>query len=198
MLVGNPPFTNTQKGYGHARVGDFTYGTPTLGWWDEGCSIGKFCSIGPGVAIFGGGEHNTQWVSTYPFSVFGATFPQSVNTPGHPRTKGPTVIGNDVWLGARSLILSGVHVGDGAVVGAGTVVTRSVPPYGIVAGNPARLIRYRFPEEDIKELLAVRWWDFPLDIIRCLLPLLQSPRIDLFLRAARLCRQELDARSGAP
>jgi carbonic anhydrase/acetyltransferase-like protein (isoleucine patch superfamily) len=81
------------------------------------------------------------------------------------RTKGSIVVGNDVWVGTRAIILSGVTIGDGAIVAAGSVVTKDVPPYAIVAGNPARLIRYRFSDETIAAMCRIRWWDWPLEVI---------------------------------
>lgn len=164
-------------------------------FWTDDCSIGKFCSIAPGVTVLGSSEHRTDWVTTYPFNKFEA-FPEAAGIEGHPRSKGPTVIGNDVWIGSGAIVLSGVKVGDGAVIGARAVVSRDVPPYAIAAGNPARVIRYRFSCEIISRLLAIRWWDFPIEVISMLIPLLQSPYIDRFLEAAWLCRRDLEAQQG--
>ena len=83
--------------------------------------------------------------------------------PGLPINEGPIRIGSDVWIGSRAIILSGITIGNGAVIGAGAIVTRDVPPYAIVAGNPARLIRYRFPPETIAALEEIAWWDWPAD-----------------------------------
>ena len=159
---------------GHA-IGDHTYGTPQILSWGEGASlrIGKFCSIAQDVVILLGGEHRTDWVSTYPFNMF---FDDVRKVPGHPKTKGDVTIGNDVWIGARAMILSGVTIGDGAVIGAASVVTTDVAPYSIVAGNPARLIRKRFDEPTVERLLKLRWWDWSLDRIKKNLPLLFSDR----------------------
>lgn len=119
--------------------------------------VGKYCSIGPGVKILTGGEHRTDRVSTFPFRTR-ITMADGVN---HDATsKGPTTIGNDVWIGTDALILSGVRIGDGAVVGARSVVASDVPPYSIVAGNPARIIRLRFPEDRIRLLQAIAWWNW--------------------------------------
>jgi acetyltransferase-like isoleucine patch superfamily enzyme len=146
-------------------VGRFSYGTPQFKVWDdnESVSIGSFCSIADDVVIFGGGEHNPQWVTTYPLRIaFGDLL---AGKDGHPATKGPTRIGSDVWMGHGATIMSGVTVSDGAIIGARAVVTRDVPPYAIVAGNPGRVVRYRFDEKVIEGLLAIRWWDWPLDKI---------------------------------
>ena len=103
----------------------------------------------------------------------------------HPVSKGDVVIGNDVWIGRGVVILSGVRVGNGAVIGAGAVVTKDVPPYAIVAGNPARIIRYRFSPEQIEELEQIAWWSWPDKEIERAIPLLLSSDIEAFLKFAR-------------
>jgi len=80
--------------------------------------------------------------------------------------KGPMIIGNDVWIGANALILPGVTIGHGAIIGAGSIVTKSVPPYAIVSGNPAEIVKYRFTHEEINELLDLQWWDWPIEKLR--------------------------------
>lgn len=173
-----PPLTPNDH---RVTVGRFTYGSPKLMLWDdrERIEIGAFCSIADEVAIFGGGEHRPDWVTTYPLRIaFGDPL---AGIDGHPATKGITRIGNDVWIGYRALILSGVQIGDGAVVGAGAVVTDDVPPYSIVAGNPARVIRYRFGREEIAQLLRLRWWDWDIERIRANVVLLCSSDISHFL-----------------
>jgi acetyltransferase-like isoleucine patch superfamily enzyme len=149
-------------------VGRHTYGynRDTFPMFTEGARIvvGCFCSISPEVRIIGGGEHVTSRASNFPlnarlFDEYGRTAPDAID-------KGPTVIGNDVWIGFGATILSGVSVGDGAVVGARTVVTQPVPPYAIVVGNPARIVRYRFASETRERMLALRWWDLDDDEIR--------------------------------
>ena len=149
------------RGGGAVSVGDHTYGAPTIRWWGESAnlSIGKYCSIADDVEIFLGGNHRTDWVSTYPFSAF-RNWPSARGIPGHPSTKGDVTIGNDVWLGAGCVILSGVTVGNGAVIGCRSVVSRDVPPYAIVAGNPATVVRFRFGAEEIDRLQACAWWDW--------------------------------------
>jgi acetyltransferase-like isoleucine patch superfamily enzyme len=99
-------------------------------------------------------------------------------------------IGNDVWIGTRVIILSGVTIGDGAIIGAGAVVTHDVEPYSIVAGNPARHIRYRFPESVRQALLEIRWWDWPLSELQKVRHLLFSERIEDFLRYAKQIHEE--------
>jgi hypothetical protein len=100
-------------------------------------------------------------------------------------TRGDVVIGNDVWIGINAFIGSGLTIGDGAVIGAHAVVTRDVPPYAVAGGNPARVIRHRFAEAQIEALLAIRWWDWPDQVVDRYLPLIMSPDIDAFIAAAR-------------
>jgi acetyltransferase-like isoleucine patch superfamily enzyme len=144
--------------------------------------IGSFCSIAPGVRIFLGGEHRTDWASTYPFNMFwtGVKDMDKVRS-----SKGHVIIGNDVWLGETCLILSGVRIGDGAVIGANTLVTSDVPPYAIMSGNPARLLRFRFNPETIESLLTIAWWNWTDEKIKEFLPLMESPDIGAFIEAAR-------------
>ena len=141
--------------------------------------IGKFCSIANDVQIFLGGNHRIDWITTYPFSVLNS-WPEAKDIKGHPCTKGDVIIGNDVWIGRKTLILSGVTIGDGAIVGARSVVTKDVAPYSIVAGNPAKLIRKRFDEKTIEKLLEIKWWDWNLEKIKKNLPLLLSNNIEQF------------------
>lgn len=140
-------------------VGRGTYGEPEVLHWGEPTTlrIGAFCSIAVGVKIYLGGNHRTDWITTYPFPIFRDS---ARDIPGHPATKGDVIIGNDVWIGADATILSGVRIGNGAVVGACAVVTRDVPAYAIVAGNPAKIIRRRFTETEITALEALAWWDW--------------------------------------
>lgn len=165
-------------------VGRYTYGTPQFKVWSEGdrIEIGAFCSIADDVLIFGGGEHRLDWVTTYPLRI-------ALNSPGagrdgHPHTKGPTVIGNDVWIGHGAMVVSGVTIGDGACIGAGAVVTRDVPPYAVVAGNPARVVRQRFDEHAIARLQEIRWWQWPIEKIRAFESLLCADDIGAFIAAA--------------
>lgn len=162
-------------------VGRFTYGNPALKVWaeDESIAIGAFCSIADEVVIFGGGEHRSDWVTTFPLRIaFGDPL---AKRDGLPASKGPTRIGNDVWLGHGAMVMSGVSIGDGAIVGAGAVVARDVPPYAIVAGNPAKVVRKRFSEEQIEALLAIRWWDWPIEKIHACQHLLCKDDVGAFI-----------------
>lgn len=108
-------------------------------------------------------------------------FPECQDISGHPHCKGDVIIGNDVWIGNNALILSGVTVGNGAVIASKAVVTKDVPPYSIVAGNPGRIVRHRFAPAIIKRLEEIKWWDWPIEKIRQVIPLLCSDFIDKFL-----------------
>lgn len=143
--------------------------------------MGSFCSVARGVQVFVGGEHRPDWVTTFPVSIICR---QHSHIPGHPTSKGDVIIGSDVWIGSEAIIMSGVRVGDGAVVGARAVVTRDVPPYAIVVGNPARPVKMRFDEKTVDRLLKIRWWEWDDERIERASPLLLSTDIEAFLRAA--------------
>jgi len=169
------------------KAGRGTYGRPTELRWggvDGELIVGQFCSIANGVTVLLGGEHRTDTVTTYPFSVWQQRWPGAAGIDGRARTKGDVVIGNDVWIGLSAMILSGVHIGDGAVVGAGSMVTKDVPPYAIVGGNPAQVIRMRFAPASVERLLVLRWWDWPEDLLNEYLPLLLQPNVREFLDRA--------------
>jgi acetyltransferase-like isoleucine patch superfamily enzyme len=177
------PWTRSIKELSGYSIGEWTYGRPSILDWKDGTQlqIGRFCSIARDVMILVGGEHHLDWVSTYPFHELWPD-QQSNSENSSTRSKGNVIIENDVWIGARCTILSGVTIANGAVVGAGSVVTKSVPAYGIVAGNPARLIRFRFDEDIIRRLQAIRWWEWPEAEVRSAIPLLCSGKISEFLK----------------
>ena len=127
----------------NVKVGDYTYGLFDPKEFEDGTklTIGKFCSIAENVTFIMGGEHRADFASTYPFNVLVKNFNY---IKGHPRSKGDITVGNDVWIGFNSKILSGVTIGDGAIVGANSLVVKDIEPYAIYAGNPAKFIRYRF------------------------------------------------------
>ena len=127
--------------------------------------IGKFCMIASDVTfIMNGANHLTESISSYPFAIFGGDWSGAMDGKTYP-SKGNTVIGNDVWLGYRSTILPGVTIGDGAIIGMGSIVTKDVAPYSIVGGNPAKVIKYRFEPDEIEALLELSWWDWPIEKI---------------------------------
>ncbi len=152
--------------FSHPQVtaGDYTYGLKRESFFayhpEDRVRIGKFCSIADGVKfIFG--NHPTDTVSSFPFRAicFGGLPYEDC------QSKGSIEVGNDVWIGANSLVLSGVKIGDGAIIAAGAVVSRDIPPYSIAAGVPARVLRSRFPADQAKALMEIQWWNWPLDKI---------------------------------
>ncbi|RCR67630.1 CatB-related O-acetyltransferase [Larkinella punicea] len=164
-------------------IGEYTYGKPIILDWSEGSrlEIGKFCSIADEVKIFLGGNHRTEWISTYPFPTLPAVFHNAKNISNYSSTKGDVIIGNDVWIGKGASILSGVTIGHGAVIGAYSVVTKNINPYEIHAGNPAKLIRKRFDEDDIISLLKIEWWNWTKENINIQMKDLCNDRIKDFI-----------------
>jgi virginiamycin A acetyltransferase len=123
--------------------------------------IGKFCAIASGVKfVMNGANHKLSGFTTYPFGIFGSGWEAAIPELTELPFKGDTVIGNDVWIGYEALFMPGVKVGDGAIVGARAVVTRDVPPYAVVGGNPAKIIRMRFDAGVIDLLLQIQWWNW--------------------------------------
>lgn len=168
-----------QAGASKVRIGRFTYGFESLQvkQWGEAAplDIGAFCSLGQGITIFLGGNHRADWITTFPFGHVFRDELGGADIVGHPATRGGVRIGNDVWIGEGATLMSGITIGDGAVIATRAVVTQDVPPYGIVGGNPARLIRKRFDEELIERLLRLSWWELPLDDIRRITHRLSQP-----------------------
>lgn len=142
--------------------------------------IGRFCSIACGVKfLFNSANHTLNSLSTYPFPLFFEEWDLDVsNVASSWDNKGDIVIGNDVWIGYEAIIFAGVTIGDGAIIGSRAVVTKDVPPYGIVGGVPAKLIRKRFSEEIISTLLEIRWWNWSRERIIKNIAAIQSGEID--------------------
>ena len=165
-------------------IGAYTYGQPDIRSYKDGThlTIGKFCSISSKVTLILGGNHRIDWATTYPFPALTSKWPEAEEIDGHPMTKGDLKIGNDVWIGHGATILSGLRIGSGAVIGACSVVHKDVPPYGIVAGNPARVLRTRFDQKTCEALLKLSWWDWPEDKIRNNMELICSNRIPELLK----------------
>lgn len=142
--------------------------------------IGKFCAIASGVKFMMGGTqgHNYQWIAAYPLDEFDDDYDHyTSNPPKAHKLKGDTIIGNDVWIGTESLIMPGIHIGDGAVIAARAVVTKNVGPYEIWGGNPAKLIKKRFTDEEIQQLLEIQWWNWDVATIKRNLDYLRSNKI---------------------
>lgn len=169
--------------YPQYDIGKGTYGDLEVRSWGEGATlrIGSYTSVAAGVKVFLGGEHRTDWISTYPFNALWISAKKYV---GHPMSKGDVVIGSDVWIGCEALILSGVTIGDGAVIAARAVVSRNVPPYTIVAGNPAVPVKRRFDVGVSDRLIEVHWWDWSSSKIENAMADLLSSDVEKFLGRA--------------
>jgi virginiamycin A acetyltransferase len=176
------PYTRNFPTYHKYAVGEFTYGAPIVRDWHQGSTlvIGNFCSIAENVTILLGGNHPTDWVSSFPFGIVFDEF-QDRHYDYSKLTKGDVVIGNDVWIGLNTTILSGITIGDGAIIAAGSIVTKNVEPYAIVGGNPAKLIKKRFSHTEIAKLLKIKWWNWEIEKIKANLDLILSPNIQDFI-----------------
>jgi virginiamycin A acetyltransferase len=142
--------------------------------------IGKFCSIACGAKfLFTSANHTMKSLSTYPFPIFFEEWGLDIKDVASAwDNKGDIVVGNDVWIGYEAVILSGVHIGDGAIIGARAVVTKDVPPYTVVGGIPAKEIKKRFDEETIQKLQQIEWWNWPVEKIRQFLPQIMNGEAD--------------------
>jgi len=153
-------------------VGKMSYGPIVVRWWgteNEHLTIGNFCSISSDVEFLLGGNHNHDFISTFPFKV--KFFDQAIEA----TSKGPIIIKDDVWIGHRAMILSGVTIGQGAIIAAGTIVSKDVPAYSIVAGNPGKVVRYRFSSKIIESLIKIDYSSISSDVIIRLKELLRTP-----------------------
>lgn len=156
-------------------VGDYTYYDDINGserfeehvtyhyeFYGDKLIIGKFCAIAHGINfVMNGANHRMNSVTTYPFSLMGGGWEKSTPSVSDLPFKGDTVVGNDVWIGQNVTVMPGIHIGDGAIIAANSVVTKDVPPYHIAGGNPIRIIKKRFNDELINYLLNLKWWDWP-------------------------------------
>ncbi|ACL74238.1 streptogramin A acetyl transferase [Thioalkalivibrio sulfidiphilus HL-EbGr7] len=149
--------------------------------------IGRFCAIARGVKfIMNGANHKLSGISTYPFQIFANGWESFAPAEEEFPYKGDTVIGNDVWIGYEALIMPGVQIGNGAVISARSVVTKDVPAYSIVGGNPAKVIRQRFTDEEIETLEAIAWWDWPVEKITRHLAQIMAGDVDALLDCAQI------------
>lgn len=158
----------------------------------QGSRIGNYCSISPGLRFSFFGKHNYNWITTYPFYDFYQKWKFDVPplwNKGSPNVSKiqpvPIIIENDVWIAKNVTIKENVRVSNGAVVAMGSLVTKDVPPYAIVGGNPARLIKFRFNEKQIEDLLKIAWWNWNDEEVAKMLPLLLSEDIDTFIDLAK-------------
>lgn len=142
--------------------------------------IGKFCSIACGAKfLFTSANHTQKSLSTYPFPIFFEEWGLDVqNITSAWDNKGDIIIGNDVWIGYEAVIMSGVTIGNGAIIASRAVVTKDVPPYTIVGGVPAKTIRKRFPDDDIAALQKMKWWDWPIEQIQAHIQEIQTGKIE--------------------
>lgn len=141
--------------------------------------IGRFCAIGSDVQfIMNGANHRMDGISAFPFNIFGGDWTKVTPTKEQLPFKGDTIIENDVWIGYKSTIMPGVRIGNGAIIAAHSVVAKDVEPYSIVGGNPAKLLRKRFSDEQIDQLLKIEWWNWSIEKITSALPLIVSGDID--------------------
>lgn len=158
---------NRLYGPGGFSAGKWTYWNHESGFWtfsrEDRIEIGAFTSFAAGTKVIAGGEHDISALTSFPLAVM-SWLPGQPKVADTPASK--VLIGSDVWIGAGAIVLGGVTIGDGAVVGAGSVVTHHIPAYAVVAGVPARVLRYRFSEEEIRDLSRLRWWDWSDEEIR--------------------------------
>ena len=128
--------------------------------------IGKFCAIAKGIEfIMSGANHRIDSITTYPFNIMGNGWEKSAPSLSDLKLKGDTIIGNDVWIGQNVTILPAVHIGDGAIIGANSVVAKNIPPYSVAVGNPCEVKRKRFDEDLIEYLLKIKWWNWDAEKI---------------------------------
>jgi acetyltransferase-like isoleucine patch superfamily enzyme len=140
-----------------------------ISWSDQyHIHVGKYTSIGRDCNFFLHANHRPDWVTTSS-QLWGPVTPEIADMHmkmGHPTCKGDIIVGNDVWIGAKSTIMSGVKIGHGAIIGSTATIAKDVPPYAIVVGNPSKIIKYRFTEKQIESLLKIAWWDWTEDRIK--------------------------------
>jgi virginiamycin A acetyltransferase len=159
-------------------VGEYTYYDSTdrpeefeqrnvlYAYGPERLEIGRYCALAGGVRfIMAGANHAMLGPSTFPFGIFGGDWAGTMDLVMGAESRGDTVVGSDVWLGYQSVVMPGVTIGHGAIVAACSVVVGDVPPYAIVGGNPARVVRARYPDGEVATLLRAAWWDWPVELV---------------------------------
>ena len=169
-----------------AEIESWSYGNPKVYRWNytSRIKIGKFCSIGPEVNFLIGSNHHLKWITTSPLSAsyFNDSFPNCSNIDLEKKS-GDLVIMNDVWIGAFSTIFDGVEIGNGSIIGAGSVIRKNVEPYSVVVGNPQIVLKKRFSEDKIKILEDSKWWKLKDDQINIISPYLLSEDFEGFISA---------------
>jgi acetyltransferase-like isoleucine patch superfamily enzyme len=178
----------TKKPEGTIELGDYSYRSSDckVKCWSESCivKVGKYCSLAKCTFVYDG-NHNPTFATTFPF----LELKYSEDAPANSLKKYPPFIGHDVWIGDDATIYSGVTIGNGAVVAGQSVVTKNVPPYAVVAGNPAKIVKFRFSEETIDKLQRLQWWHLPHDFItKELAPSIND--IDEFIKKAEIYREK--------
>ena len=169
-----------------AEIGKWSYGSPRIFRWDwkSKLIIGNFCSLGPEIDFYIGGNHRYDWITTSPLpaSQFESSFKKAQAIKDFNQSNGDIKIGHDVWIGGKTIILSGVKIGTGAVIAAGSVVVNDVEPYSISGGNPNKLIRKRFDDNTIQKLLESNWWNLSDEQIDDLSVYLLSNNFEVFFK----------------
>lgn len=158
IIVGDYTYYDDYETNGEDFEKHVTHFYPFIG---DKLIIGKFCSLAKGIRfIMNGANHRLDGLTTYPFNIMGNGWEKVTPRIEDLPLKGDTIIGNDVWIGENVTILLGVHIGDGAIIGAHSVVAKDIEPYAVAVGNPCHVVKKRFTEEKIQTLLNLKWWDF--------------------------------------
>lgn len=190
IIVGDYTYYDDNNAPANFEKDNILFNYPEFG---DRLIIGKFCAIASGTTfIMGPANHRISSVTTYPFNVFGGAWEE--RTPDHLSQlpfKGDIVIGNDVWIGRESVIMPGVKIGDGAIIGAYSVVAKDIPPYTVAGGNPAKVIKKRFDDELTDILLKLKWWDFEAEKLVDFLPLLCDSDLE---KVKEILKEELSKR----
>ncbi|NUJ97829.1 Vat family streptogramin A O-acetyltransferase [Candidatus Gracilibacteria bacterium] len=163
IIVGDYTYYDDLDGVENFENKNILYHYPFLG---DKLIIGKFCAIATGVKfIMNGANHKISGFSTYPFSIFGNSWEKVIPKLEELPYKGDTIVGNDVWIGYNATIMPGIKIGNGSIIGANSNVTKDIPAYSIVGGNPAKIIRKRFDDDIIEKLEKLSWWDWSAEKI---------------------------------
>ncbi len=187
--ITNPMISVGEYTYYHDEDGADQFQDKNVLYHYEHCGdrleIGKFCQIAKGTQfIMNGSLHPLHGITTYPFDLFGGTWSEKGMANFNFKSKGDTIVGNDVWIGMGALIMPGVKIGSGAIIGTRAVVTKDVEDYTVVAGNPAKVIRKRYEDSVIEQLLNIRWWDWPAELITENIESLMNGDVDALINAA--------------